>query len=230
MSRCRHRDSWGSRQQCWNRAWPIIGLCTDHTLDRCRWEWRAGPFSLLVDLSNINRPYLSIDEDWPRHYAGIEYGNHNSDPAFTLMWNRPHEATRGPQEPAQAAGLPGPLLGYHADAVIVDDPKLRRTIEAWDGNTMYGYEIDELITHLDASGYVIIEKATRRRENRAHDIADADRRAAEDRHASAFAWGQREAAEVRRLQGRCSYLYALAERKGASPAELQGRTPPDVTT
>jgi hypothetical protein len=66
----------------------LFGLCVEHHLERLRWKWKTRRFYVEVDLGNINRPYIQIDEDRPISYVAFSYGNGYSDPVLTLQWNR----------------------------------------------------------------------------------------------------------------------------------------------
>lgn len=84
---CRHRHPWDERYRCPRRG--PFGVCIEHRLERMRWEWRCGTVDVSLDLSNINRPYLLIDnEQRPPSFVSFGFGNGNSDPAFTVTWNR----------------------------------------------------------------------------------------------------------------------------------------------
>jgi hypothetical protein len=39
-----------------------------------------------VDLANLNRPYVQVDEE--RKWAEVAYGNGNSDPVLSVAWLR----------------------------------------------------------------------------------------------------------------------------------------------
>jgi hypothetical protein len=82
---------------------------------------------------------------------------------------------------------------------------------------------------LDAEGYVIIEKATRRREQRRFDIAENERHYAEREAEGTRRWGETMAQEAQRLRDRCSFLYEKATEHGATREELVGG-PAEVPT
>lgn len=101
---CRH-EGWWPEYRCWHHPIPLVGLCIEHALERLRWEWRPGPFTFRLDLSNINRPYVQVDDDRPRRWASIEFGNGNSDPVASIYfrWRKdPDDAvsTRDASQPA----------------------------------------------------------------------------------------------------------------------------------
>lgn len=93
MRTCKFRDShWRADHRCFKRG-IVLGVCIDHLLERCRWDLRLGFLRLSVDLSMINRPRLHWDECRPISWVSLDYGNGNSDPAFSVGWERPPAVT-----------------------------------------------------------------------------------------------------------------------------------------
>lgn len=85
LRRCRHIYRWKTGypdNRCANAT--ITGVCVEHRLERYRWEHSGRRLYVTLDLSNINRPYLSIDESRPRTYVSLSWGNRNSDPVFMV--------------------------------------------------------------------------------------------------------------------------------------------------
>lgn len=81
---------------------------------------------------------------------------------------------------------------------------------------------ETLVADLDDAGYVIIEKATRRRERRRQWEDEAMRLAAERDAESSRAWASERHDELLRLQDRCSFLYTTAVAHGVPEEALRG--------
>lgn len=79
---------------------------------------------------------------------------------------------------------------------------------------------DELVAGLDASGYVVLQRATREKEQRQQSVDGARREWAEERQASLEQWIQTICSASRHLEARCSRLYYLAKGAGVSEEEL----------
>lgn len=77
----------GGRWRCYSRA-KIGGKCVKHFLDHCRWEWAAGPLRVSIDLSAFNRLAVHVDEDRPRQWVALDFGNDGSDPAVSIVLDR----------------------------------------------------------------------------------------------------------------------------------------------
>jgi hypothetical protein len=84
--------AWAPGYRCHHRA--IFGYCVEHWLDRWRWEWKGKHWHAELDLSNLNRPYLVIDESRPIEFIALSYGNGNSDPVWSISLSR--ESKTGP--------------------------------------------------------------------------------------------------------------------------------------
>lgn len=81
----RHRTH---TSRCWHRGW-VFGLCVEHALERVRFSHHGRHHYVVFDASNLNRPYIQIDQDRPISYIELSWGNGNSDPAFSIGWQRP---------------------------------------------------------------------------------------------------------------------------------------------
>jgi hypothetical protein len=90
--RCQHRTLVGRELCCWRPSVPVVGLCVNHAIEgalawaRFEWSWRT--FQANLDLTNINRLHLSIDEDRPVQYVSLSWGNAYSDPVWSIGWQR----------------------------------------------------------------------------------------------------------------------------------------------
>lgn len=94
---CRQRYSWNPRYQCHRR--PVFGFCVEHWLDRCRWNWAGRWAYVTLDLSNMNRPYVQVDEDRPIEYVAVCYGAGNSDPVLMVELHRKRTPVEPPTTP-----------------------------------------------------------------------------------------------------------------------------------
>lgn len=75
---------------------------------------------------------------------------------------------------------------------------------------------------LEADGYVVLRaKSYRAAQERQH-IAQALLKSQEEHNEHTRAWAQEAFKEERRLVERCTYLYGLAARHGATDDELRG--------
>jgi hypothetical protein len=86
IGRCRVRSGINNHDAC--PRWAVCGRCLTHWLDELRWEWEWQSWSARLDLSNINRPYVQVDEQRPITWVALSYGNGNSDPVCSVEWNR----------------------------------------------------------------------------------------------------------------------------------------------
>lgn len=89
--RCQQKTFKGDLM-CWRPPIPLVRLCVMHAVEqalnwfRFEWRWRHGYAS--VDLSNINRLRLSIDECRPIRYVELSWGAHGCDPVWAVGWQR----------------------------------------------------------------------------------------------------------------------------------------------
>lgn len=92
--RCGFTYSWNEHYECPKRT--VTGTCIAHRLERLRWERRGRNrwLTVGVDLSNLNRPYVMIDECRPPRFASIQYGNGNSDPVVDVTLQVPDDVTK----------------------------------------------------------------------------------------------------------------------------------------
>ena len=77
-----------------------------------------------------------------------------------------------------------------------------------------------LVDALDAAGYDVIEKKTRRRERNEWWYRQADLLSAQDAERSVRSWAMTLCDDIRHLRVRCSFLYEKAIEHGATPDEL----------
>jgi hypothetical protein len=73
---------------------------------------------------------------------------------------------------------------------------------------------------LEAEGFVVLRAKSHRHAQERQRIAEAERRL-EAEHTRA--WANKAFDEMRQLSDRCTYLYGLAARHGATDDELAGR-------
>lgn len=86
MKRCRWK--YHADYECRHGGW-LFGFCTEHALDQLCCDFTLGRLSVSIDVGNVNRPYLQIDDDGdsPSWWA-VSFGNGNSDPVLGINWNR----------------------------------------------------------------------------------------------------------------------------------------------
>lgn len=82
--------------------------------------------------------------------------------------------------------------------------------------------IEEAKKVLADAGFVVLREKSYRQAQERQRVAEALKRAAEERAEDARAWAVDCLNEERRLYHRCTYLYGLAARHGATDEELRG--------
>lgn len=66
----------------------MFGRCVNHWLEQWRYEHQGTRVSATLDLSNINRPYLMVDDSRPVEWVALSFGNGNSDPVWSVTLSR----------------------------------------------------------------------------------------------------------------------------------------------
>ena len=80
---------------------------------------------------------------------------------------------------------------------------------------------DPRISELEAEGYVVLRAKSYRQAQERQRVAEALRKAAEERVESTQRWAEQAFAEQRRLSERCTFLYGAARARGASDSYLR---------
>lgn len=86
MFECGYRSSFNPDHRCYRRG--LFGRCVTHHLARCRWEWQSAHFYFSIDLSNMNRPQLNVDEERPIGYVSFDFISDGCDPVVSFGWQR----------------------------------------------------------------------------------------------------------------------------------------------
>lgn len=81
---------------------------------------------------------------------------------------------------------------------------------------------DQRIAALEAEGFVVLRAKSYRQAQERQRVAEALRRAAEDRVESVHDWAMQAFAEQRRLSDRLTFVYGVARAHGATEEELSG--------
>lgn len=81
---------------------------------------------------------------------------------------------------------------------------------------------EDAIAILEERGYVVLKAKSYRQSQERQRVAEALRRNEEQHNEHTRAWANRCLDEERRLSARCTYLYGLAARHGATDEELRG--------
>ena len=81
---------------------------------------------------------------------------------------------------------------------------------------------DPRIATLEAEGYVVLRAKSYRQAQERQRVAEALRRAAEERVEGTREWAMQAFAEQRRLSDRLTFVYGVARAHGATVDELRG--------
>jgi hypothetical protein len=73
---------------------------------------------------------------------------------------------------------------------------------------------------LESRGYVVLREKSYRQAQERQRVAEALRKLEEEHNVHTREWAHRAFDEMRRLSDRCTYLYGLAARHGATESEL----------
>lgn len=87
IRRCGHRLPWNPDHRCGRAGW-VVGLCVEHALEWFRFDHDGKWTHITVDLGMVNRPYVMVDEDRPRRWVALSWGNVGSDPVWSVIIGR----------------------------------------------------------------------------------------------------------------------------------------------
>lgn len=83
--------------------------------------------------------------------------------------------------------------------------------------------VDKALAVVKEAGYVAIKEKSYRQAQERQRVAEALRRSEAEAAGHARSWAHEAFEEQRRLADRCTYLYGLAARHGATDEELSGQ-------
>lgn len=81
---------------------------------------------------------------------------------------------------------------------------------------------EDAIATLEGRGYVVLKEKSYRAAQERQRVAECYKRSAEDERDRAFVWARDCLHAERRLSERCTFLYGVASRHGATDEELRG--------
>lgn len=82
--------------------------------------------------------------------------------------------------------------------------------------------VEEALDVVRNAGYVVLKAKSYRQAQERQRVAEALLRAAEESRDRAYAWARDCCDQERYLRDRCTFLYGVAERRGATRDELRG--------
>lgn len=85
-------------------------------------------------------------------------------------------------------------------------------------------ESEQMIKHLEADGYTVLRTKSYNAARERQRVAEALLRSEREHVESIERWAREAFASERKMADRCSYLYAVAMKHGATAEELRGST------
>lgn len=83
-------------------------------------------------------------------------------------------------------------------------------------------EVEEAVAVVEAAGFVVLRQKSYRAAQERQRRAEVYRECAEESKERAYAWARDCLAEERRLRERLTFVYGVAQKFGATAADLRG--------